>query len=106
MTEAQTTPFKAGFVAILGRPNAGKSTLVNKLLKQKLSIVSPKPQTTRHKILGILDGEGYQLCLLRTPGLLGDSKDKLQDTLRVAAKRAAHDDADAIVLVVESTLPD
>ena len=62
-------PFRAGFVVLLGRPNAGKSTLMNALLKRKLSIVSSKPQTTRHKILGILDGDGWQACLLDTPGV-------------------------------------
>ena len=97
---------KAGFATIIGRPNAGKSTLINALLKQKLSIVTPKPQTTRHKILGIIDGDDYQLCLLDTPGLLGDAKDPLQGALRTTAKRAAHDDADVIVLLVEPGIPD
>lgn len=99
-------PFRAGFATIIGRPNAGKSTLINALLKQKLSIVTPKPQTTRHKILGILDGDDYQLCLLDTPGLMADSKDHLQSALRTTAKRAAHDDADVIVLLVDSSRPD
>lgn len=97
--------FKAGFVAIMGRPNSGKSTLLNALLKAKLSIVSPKPQTTRHKILGILDGEGFQLCLLDTPGLLSQAKDPLQGALQRASRAAAHDDADILVLLVEPGLP-
>lgn len=97
---------RAGFATILGKPNAGKSTLINALLKQKLSIVTPKPQTTRHKILGIIDGEDYQLCLLDTPGLLFDAKDHLQNALRMTAKKAAHDDADVIVLLVEPEVPD
>ncbi len=105
MPETQPQPFKAGFAAILGRPNVGKSTLINALLKQKLSIVSPKPQTTRHRILGIIDGPDYQLCLLDTPGFLAEPKDPLQAALRKTASRAAHDDADVLVLMVEPTLP-
>ena len=60
---------KSGFAAIVGRPNVGKSTLLNRLLGQKLAIVSPKPQTTRGKILGVVNREGAQVALLDTPGL-------------------------------------
>lgn len=62
-------PFKSGFVAIVGRPNAGKSTLVNTLVGQKVSIVSPKPQTTRNRIQGILNRDGAQIVLVDTPGI-------------------------------------
>ena len=62
-------PFKSGFVAIVGRPNAGKSTLVNTLIGQKVSIVSPKPQTTRNRIQGVLNREDAQIVLIDTPGL-------------------------------------
>ena len=62
-------PFRAGFVAIIGRPNAGKSTLVNTLVGQKVSIVSPKPQTTRNRIQGILNREDAQIVLIDTPGI-------------------------------------
>ena len=96
---------KAGFVALLGRPNAGKSTLLNALLGQKLSIVSPKPQTTRHKIIGIRSGDDHQICFLDTPGLLRDPKDLLQQSLRRAAQSAARDDADLALLVVEPHVP-
>jgi GTP-binding protein Era len=61
--------FKAGFAAILGRPNAGKSTLVNRLVGQKVAIVSPKPQTTRNRIQGIVNREGAQIVLIDTPGI-------------------------------------
>lgn len=108
MTDAPDAPpdFKAGFVAVLGRPNAGKSTLVNALLGSKLNAVSPKPQTTRHKILGILDGEKFQMCLVDTPGLLAKPGDELQKALRHTAKKAAHEDADVVLLLVEPEKPD
>ena len=62
-------PFKSGFVAIVGRPNAGKSTLVNQLVGSKVAIVSPKPQTTRNRIQGIMNREDAQIVLVATPGI-------------------------------------
>jgi GTP-binding protein Era len=98
--------FKSGFVVLLGRPNAGKSTLMNALLGTKLSIVSPQPQTTRHKILGILDRPGSQVCFLDTPGLVPDPNDPLQQALRKTAAHSAKDDSDVLVLLVEPKKPD
>ena len=67
---ASAAACRAGFVAIIGRPNAGKSTLLNALVGQKLSIVTAKAQTTRHRILSILSEPGSQLILLDTPGIM------------------------------------
>ncbi len=93
---------KAGFVALAGLPNVGKSTLMNALLKFKFSIVSHKPQTTRHKILGILEGDGFQACFLDTPGLIDSPSDSLQKSLRRESSRAIRDDADLVVYMVDA----
>lgn len=71
-TESDPSPpdgFRSGFVALLGRPNVGKSTLLNRILGEKVSIVSPRPQTTRHQIRGILDRDGVQVVFVDTPGV-------------------------------------
>ena len=65
---------KAGFVNIIGNPNVGKSTLMNALLGEKLSIVTPKAQTTRHRIMGILNGDDYQIVYSDTPGVPVDAE--------------------------------
>ena len=62
-------PFRSGFVAIVGRPNAGKSTFLNRILGQKVSIISDKPQTTRNSIRGIYNQEGMQVVFIDTPGI-------------------------------------
>ncbi len=68
-SQKKPTAFRAGFVAIVGRPNVGKSTLLNRVLGEHVAIVTPRPQTTRTRILGIWNGEGAQLALFDTPGL-------------------------------------
>ena len=96
--------FHAGFVAIVGRANVGKSTLLNALLGQKLSIVSPKPHTTRHKLLGVVNGEGFQAALLDTPGYLRKGRDQL-DAAMSRQMASALADADVALLVVEPRPP-
>lgn len=93
--------FRAGYVAIIGEPNVGKSTLMNALLQQKLSIVTPKPQTTRHKIIGILSTEMYQIMFLDTPGLLKPQY-LLQERMMESARRAIQD-ADLLLLLIDAT---
>jgi len=90
---------KAGYIALIGKPNVGKSTLMNTLLGQKLSIVTPKPQTTRHRILGILSEENTQMIFLDTPGLL-KPRYKLQDKMLGAARRAI-EESDVLLVLVE-----
>lgn len=92
--------FKAGYVALVGRPNVGKSTLLNALLGTKIAITSPKPQTTRHKILGVLTGDDYQMVFLDTPGLIKPQYE-LQSVMVKAAKTAIAD-ADVVTLMVEA----
>ncbi len=91
---------RAGYVSILGRPNVGKSTFLNQVLGIKLSIISPKPQTTRHRILGIHTGENYQIVFLDTPGLL-EPKYMLQEAMMKAVD-AAIQDANVILFMVEA----
>ncbi|MBS4063099.1 MAG: GTPase Era [Chitinophagaceae bacterium] len=90
---------KVGFVNIFGKPNAGKSTLMNALLGEKLAIVSPKVQTTRHRIKGILTTEAYQIIFSDTPGII-DPKYKLQQKMMQSVKSAL-EDADVALLLVD-----
>ena len=91
--------FKAGYVAIVGEPNVGKSTLLNTLLQHKISIVTPKPQTTRHKIIGIMTDENYQIVFLDTPGLI-KPRYLLQEVMMEYAESALKD-ADIILFMVD-----
>ena len=90
---------KVGFVNIFGRPNAGKSTLLNLLMGEKLAITSPKVQTTRHRIKGILTEKNYQIIFSDTPGII-EPKYKLQEKMMVAVKNAL-EDADVAILLVD-----
>lgn len=107
MSELKELPpnFRSGYVALVGAPNAGKSTLMNRLLQSKLAIISPKPQTTRRRILGIVTGTDYQLILLDTPGFL-DPKYPLQKAMMKAVCSVLSDADVACLLVdVETTRP-
>jgi len=93
---------KSGFVSLVGRPNAGKSTLLNRFLGQKVAIVSDKPQTTRHRITGVVNGPGHQIVFIDTPGIHKPLHrmnrrmvDAATDTLR---------EVDVVVLVVDATV--
>jgi GTPase len=90
---------KSGFVNIFGRPNAGKSTLLNALMGEKLAIVSPKVQTTRHRIKGILTTDQYQIIFSDTPGII-DPKYKLHEKMMTAVKSAL-EDADLALLLLD-----
>src|SRR5918994_7766563 len=90
---------KVGFVNIFGKPNAGKSTLLNALMEEKLAIVSSKVQTTRHRIKGILTEKDYQIIFSDTPGII-EPKYKLHEKMMHAVKSAL-EDADLALLIVE-----
>lgn len=92
--------FRAGFVAIVGRPNVGKSTLMNHLLGQKLSITSRKPQTTRHRIHGILTDEDMQIVFVDTPGIHAKEVKAINERMNKAAVSALSD-VDLVLFVVD-----
>jgi len=90
---------KAGFVNIIGNPNVGKSTLMNAFVGEKLSIITSKAQTTRHRILGIVNGEDFQMILSDTPGIIKPAYE-LQESMMDFVK-SAFEDADVLVYMVE-----
>ena len=92
--------FKSGFVAVIGKPNVGKSSLVNKLVGEKVSIISPKAQTTRNKIFGIKNGKDYQIVFVDTPGVQ-HTKTKLGEYMSDATNKAATD-VDAVLIVLDA----
>lgn len=99
-TSATSDDFKSGFVAIVGRPNVGKSTLMNHLLGQKLSITSRKPQTTRHRIHGILTDDHMQIVFVDTPGIHAKEVKAINERMNKAAVSALSD-VDLVLFVVD-----
>ena len=102
-TEAKVgdNDFRSGFIAVVGRPNVGKSTLVNRLVGQKVSITSPRPQTTRSPIRGVRNGPGYQAIFVDTPG-----SQKPRDTLRARMQQRVLDslsESDAILFLLDAS---
>ena len=96
-------PVKSGMVAIVGPPNAGKSTLMNHYLGQKISIVTSKPQTTRNRIAGIVNDTGHQVVFLDTPGL-HESRDPLNvEMVKVAMESLT--EVDLVLFLVDVSLP-
>lgn len=92
-------PHKAGFVAIIGKPNVGKSTLMNQMIGERLSIITSKAQTTRHRIMGIVSGDDFQLVYSDTPGILRPEY-KLQESM-MNFVRSSLEDADVVLLVTD-----
>jgi GTP-binding protein Era len=92
---------RAGIVTVVGKPNVGKSTLLNRIVGQKLSITSPKPQSTRDRVVGIYSSDDSQMVILDTPGLLNPGY-LLQEAMRSTALRAL-DEADVIVYLADAT---
>lgn len=96
-------PVKSGLVAIVGPPNAGKSTLLNNLLGQKISIVTPKPQTTRNRIAGIVNEKDYQVVFLDTPGLHKSREPLNVEMVKIAMESL--EEVDLVLFLVDVSLP-
>jgi len=94
---------KAGYVNLIGRPNAGKSTLMNQLVGERLSIITPKAQTTRHRIRGIVNEEDFQIVFSDTPGML-EPKYALQESMMTFVKESLKD-ADVLLMIIDITDP-
>ena len=91
---------KAGFVNIIGRPNVGKSTLMNALVGEKMSIITNKPQTTRHRIVGIINAENFQIVFSDTPGYIKKPSYKMQESMNKFV-HGSFEDADIILFVID-----
>jgi len=94
------TNHKSGFVNIIGRPNVGKSTLMNALVGERMSIITNKPQTTRHRIIGIINDDDYQIVFSDTPGLIDEPSYKMQEQMNRFA-HSTFEDADVMLFVTE-----
>jgi len=90
----------SGFVNIIGRPNVGKSTLMNTLVGERMSIITSKPQTTRHRIIGIVSGDDFQMVFSDTPGIIKDPKYKMQEAMNKFA-HSAFEDADLLLFITD-----
>jgi GTP-binding protein Era len=100
-------PMRAGFIGLIGRPNVGKSTLLNRILGQKIAIATPRPQTTRNRIIGVCNKPGAQLVMVDTPGLhrpSGKGRSRLNKFM-VGEAMQALEEVDALVLIVEAPEP-
>lgn len=97
---------KAGFVSIIGAPNAGKSTLMNALVGEKLSIITPKAQTTRHKIIGIVNGEDYQIVFTDTPGIITPAYTLHNAMMKAVDEGITEADLVLYVVTIEEAEPD
>ena len=95
--------FRSGFVTIIGRPNAGKSTLLNKIIGEKIAITSDKPQTTRNRITGILTEKDWQIVFVDTPGI-HKPHDTLGDNMIRSAMNAM-EEVDVIYYLIDATVP-
>lgn len=91
---------QSGYVNIIGKPNVGKSTLMNAIVGEKMAIITNKPQTTRHRILGILSEDNYQIVFSDTPGVITDPHYKMQQAMNDAAF-SIFEDADIVLFVTE-----
>ncbi len=93
---------KSGFVNIIGHPNVGKSTLLNALIGERLSIITDKPQTTRHRIIAIINTDSYQVVFSDTPGLIDEPNYKMQSAMNTSALSAL-EDADVLLLMLDAS---
>lgn len=103
MENSQESEFRSGFVALIGKPNVGKSTLLNRLMGQPIAGISAKPQTTRRRQLGIITSKEYQIIFVDTPGLT-DAKDKLAKSINSEVQFALND-SDLLLLLVDASNP-
>lgn len=101
--EKQAHCYKSGTVALIGRPNSGKSTLLNSVLGRKVSITSPKPQTTRFNIQAVYEDNRGQIMFIDTPGIFGKATDSLSKRINIKAKQALSEKIDVLVYIIDHT---